>query len=83
MEDLNPTVIQLASLAREIGTDLTVDWSKLSFTPDQVYGLMAKNVFEQFDRMENEEEAAVVALATIVKLLVENLILRSQGTISE
>jgi hypothetical protein len=79
MEDLNPTVIQLASLAKDIGTDLNVDWTKLNYTQDQVYAMMAQNVFDQFDRMENEDEAAIVALATIVKLLVENLILRSQG----
>jgi hypothetical protein len=83
MEDLNPTVIQLASLAKEIGTDLKVDWSKLNVTEEQAYALMAGNVFEQFDAMENEEEATVVALATIVKLLVENLILRSQGAPNE
>ena len=77
MEEANPTVEKLASLAREIGTDLNVDWTTLNVTEEQAYTIMATNVFTQFDAMENEDEAAVVALATIVKLLVENLILRS------
>ena len=77
MEDLNPTVERLASLAKEIGTDLNVDWSTLNVTEEQAYTIMATNVFTQFDAMEDENEAAVVALATIVKLLVENLILRA------
>jgi hypothetical protein len=77
MEEANPTVVELASLAKEIGTDLNVDWATLNVSEDQAYTIMATNVFTQFDAMENEEEAAVVALATIVKLLVENLILRS------
>ena len=77
MEEANPTVEKLASLAKEIGTDLNVDWSSLNVTEDQAYTIMATNVFTQFDSMQDDNEAAIVALATIVKLLVENLILRS------
>ena len=77
MDDLNPTVEKLASLAKEIGTDLNVDWSTLNVTEEQAYTMMATNVFTQFDAMTDDDEAAVVALATIVKLLVENLILRA------
>lgn len=78
MEELNPTVEKLASLAMEISADVNIDWSKLNVTKEQAYLIMANNVFEQFDNMENEQEAAVVALATIVKLLVENLALKAQ-----
>jgi hypothetical protein len=79
MEELNPTVEKLASLAMEIeSADAQIDWARLNATRDQVYKIMANNVFEQFNNMEDQDEAAVVALATIVKLLVENLAIKSQ-----
>jgi len=40
--------------------------------------MMASNVLEQFTALPNDEEAAVVALATITKLLVENFVLNLQ-----
>ena len=78
MDELDPTVQELASLAMQIEADVNIDWTKINVTKDQAYYLMSKNVYEQFDAMTNDQEATVVALATIVKLLVENLALKSQ-----
>jgi hypothetical protein len=78
MDELDPTVQELASLAMQIEADVSIDWSTVNVTKEQAYYLMSKNVYEQFDAMTNDQEAAVVALATIVKLLVENLALKSQ-----
>jgi hypothetical protein len=52
-------------------------------TKEQVFTTMAKNVYEQFSAMENQDEAAIVALATIVKLLVENLIYKSTMNVGQ
>jgi hypothetical protein len=76
-ENTDPTVDQLANLAMEIDIDKNIDWSQINMTKEQVFTTMAKNVYEQFSAMENQDEAAIVALATIVKLLVENLIYKS------
>ena len=73
----DPTVQQLSNLAMEIDVDKNIDWSQLNMTREQIFTTMAKNVYEQFSSMENQDEAAIVALATIVKLLVENLIYKS------
>lgn len=78
MDESNSTVVQLANLAKEINSDIRADWSKINVSEDDAYMLMADNVYKQFDAMQDDSEATVVALATIVKLLVENLILRSQ-----
>ena len=75
--EIDPTVQQLTNLAMEIDVDKNIDWSQLNMTREQIFTTMAKNVYEQFSSMENQDEAAIVALATIVKLLVENLIYKS------
>ena len=75
--ETDPTVQQLSNLAMEIDVDKNIDWSQLNMTREQIFTTMAKNVYEQFSSMENQDEAAIVALATIVKLLVENLIYKS------
>jgi hypothetical protein len=78
MEQLDPTVAQLASLAMEIESDASINWSALTVDKEQAFALMSKNVYDQFTGIENQDEAAIVALATIVKLLVENLALKAQ-----
>lgn len=76
MEDLtnDQTVRQLANLAMEAEMNIPVDWNSFGATKEQVFENMATQVLQQ---MENtpEEQRAVVAMATITKMLVENLVL--------
>jgi len=74
----NPNVQQLAELAMEIERKDNLDWGMLQISEQQAFELMASNVLEQFSTLENDEEAAVIALATITKLLVENFVLNLQ-----
>lgn len=76
-QDLDPTVVELANLAMEIEMDVNIDWAALGASREQIFTMMSKNVYDQFNGMENQDEAAVVALATIVKLLVENFGLKN------
>jgi len=74
----NPNVQQLAELAMEIERKDNLDWGMLQISEQQAFELMASNVLEQFSTLDNDEEAAVIALATITKLLVENFVLNLQ-----
>jgi hypothetical protein len=71
---MNPTVKQLAELARESGEHDPIDWGQLKVTEDQAYEMMASNVLEQFLDVP-EEQRLTVAMATVTKLLVENFVL--------
>lgn len=67
---------QLANLAKELQKTDPIDFSLLNVGEDEAFEMMAKNVIEQFEAITNKEEAEVVALATITKLLVENFALK-------
>mgnify|MGYP001563128089 CR=1 FL=1 len=81
MEKRDSEIGALSSLAREIEQKEPIDWGVLALSEEQCYNDIATRVYDQFAQIENNEEAAVVALATIVKLLVENMVyqLRIKG----
>lgn len=74
MNSMNPTVKQLADLAKEAGIADPIDWGQLNTTEDYVFELMASNTLEQFNSLPQEQQLTV-AMATITKLLVENFVL--------
>ena len=73
MNDKVQIVEQLKKLAMDIKNENPLNWDLVPFDEMEAYQTMANNVYDQFATLENEKEATVVALATIVKLLVENL----------
>ena len=81
MEKRDLEINALATLARELEQKEPIDWGVLAISEEQCYNDIATRVYDQFDQIENDEEAAVVALATITKLLVENMVyqLRLKG----
>ena len=72
----NNTVKQLAELAMEAELLDGLDWSNMSISKQQAFEKMAAEVLSQLESV-SENERAVVAMATMTKLLVENLILKS------
>ena len=78
MERTN-TVKQLAELATEADMLEDLDWSVLTITKQEAFEKMASEVLAQLNSID-ENERAVVAMATMTKLLVENLILKSMVT---
>lgn len=65
---------QLVSLAKEVEIKDPIDWGMLNITEDTAYEMMASNVIDQMYSVP-EDHRHTVALATITKLLVENLVL--------
>jgi hypothetical protein len=78
MEEITQqTIDQLASLAQQADLDHTIDWSKVDFTQDEMFRMMASQVLEQLNSIPEQDRAAV-AMATMTKLLVENFALNFQ-----
>jgi hypothetical protein len=68
------TIKQLSQLAMEAEMNIPIDWENFVAPKEQIFNSMAAQVLQQ---MENtpEDQRAVVAMATITKLLVENFAL--------
>ena len=67
----------LVDLAMECETEDPIDWGMLHITEKQAYQMMASQLLEQFDDV-NKKDVMPVILATVTKLLVENLVLNLQ-----
>lgn len=75
---------------REIDLDLLVDiateaesgdpipWDKLSVGKEEAFKMIGTSILEQFDKEEYTEEDKVVLLASMTKLVVENMLLHIQ-----
>ena len=65
----NEKVKMLAALAQE-ADDSKVDWDSIPMTKNELFLLMAHNVVEQIDGLDEKEQLSI-AMATITKLLAE------------
>lgn len=71
---------QLAQLAKEAEITDPIEWGELTIQEDVAYEMMAASVIEMMMNL-NDNEKEVVAMASLVKLLVENFVLNlRQGT---
>ncbi len=71
---------QLAKLAKEAEITDPIEWGELTIQEDVAYEMMAASVIEMMTKL-NDNEKEIVAMASIVKLLVENFVLNlKQGT---
>ena len=70
---MSEVIDQLAQLAQESDMAIPVDWNGLNISKDEIFKHMATSVLQQLESVA-EDERAVVAMATMTKLLVENFI---------
>tara|TARA_B110000285_G_scaffold45476_1_gene50837 strand:+ start:95 stop:334 length:240 start_codon:yes stop_codon:yes gene_type:complete len=70
---MSEAIEQLSTLAQESDMAMPVDWEGLNISKDEIFKHMATNVLQQLESV-SEEQRAVVAMATMTKLLVENFI---------
>jgi hypothetical protein len=77
---MDEVVEQLSALAQEAELAEPIDWEALNINKEDLFRHMAANVYEQLNNVA-ENERAVVAMATMTKLLVENSVykLRLRG----
>lgn len=78
-ENLTKTeaVGRLIALAKEVEVRDQIDWSQLKVTEAEVYEMMGNSVVDQMYSLPDEHREGV-ALATMVKLLVENFVLNTK-----
>ena len=55
-----------------------IDWDKLRNGKDHALRMVAASVVEQFENSESNDDTQLIMLATITKLLVENMILHTK-----
>ena len=72
----------LAALAREVEEADPIAWGSVALDRDTVYELIASQIAEMFARYAAQgvpaERQMVIALATVVKLTVENFVLHQR-----
>jgi hypothetical protein len=72
----------LAALAREVEEGDPIAWSGVALDRDTVYDLIASQIAEMFAGYESRgvsrDRQMVIALATVVKLTVENFVLHQR-----
>ncbi|HVL20337.1 MAG TPA: hypothetical protein VM422_05040 [Amaricoccus sp.] len=72
----------LAALAREVEDADPIDWGALSLDRETVYDLIASQIAELFQGYEQSgvprDRQMLIALATVVKLTVENFVLHQR-----
>jgi len=86
MSDPDPGLVidhrMLAALAREVEQADPIAWGSVALDPDAAYDLIASQIAEIFARYEADaiprERQLVIALATAVKLTVENFVLHQR-----
>lgn len=70
---MQQVVDQLSQLAQESAMSIDVNWEEMNISKNDIFNHMANNVLQQMESVD-ENERAVVAMATMTKLLVENFI---------
>jgi hypothetical protein len=55
-----------------------IDWDRLKQGREQAMKMVAATILEQFDHEEFTDERRMIVMATITKLVVENMILHSK-----
>jgi hypothetical protein len=86
MSDLDPGLVidhrMLAALAREVEQADPIAWGSVALDPDAAYDLIASQIAEMFAGYESggtgRDRQLLVALATVVKLTVENFVLHQR-----
>lgn len=71
------TIQQLASIALEGSMSQPVNWQALGVSREDIFYTMAESVIQQLEQVP-EDQRAVVAMATMTKILVENFVLSAK-----
>ena len=74
---MQQVVDQLSQLAQESEMSVDINWEEMNVSKNDIFNHMANNVLQQMESVD-ENERAVVAMATMTKLLVENFIYKAK-----
>jgi hypothetical protein len=69
---------QLIDIAFAVEEGDPIDWNVFKQGKEQALKMIATSVLEQFDKDLNSDADRIIVLATITKLIVENMILHTR-----
>lgn len=69
------TLEQLIDIAASVEEGDPIDWGKLATGQQETFKMIGTSVLEMFDKEVYTDEDRLMVMATITKLLVENMIL--------
>jgi len=72
------TVDELVDIAFAVEEGDPIDWSVFRKGKEQAMKMIAASIIDQFDRDEINDEQRLIMMATITKLVVENMILHAE-----
>lgn len=72
------TVDELVDIAFAVEEGDPIDWAMFREGKESSMKMIAASIIEQFDREEVTQEHRLIMLATITKLVVENMILHTK-----
>ena len=72
------TIDQLVELAFAVEEGDPFDWNSFKQGKEQAMKMIAASILEQFDKEEVTDRDHIIMLATITKLVTENMILHTQ-----
>ena len=73
----NESTLQLASIAMEGVMTHQINYTELGISKEDIFYKMAESVIKQLEQVP-EDQRAIVAMATMTKLLVENFSLTAK-----
>ena len=72
------TLEQLIDIAASVEEGDPIDWGKLNQGQQETFKLIGASVLEMFDKEVYSDADRLMVLATITKLIVENMILHTK-----
>ena len=72
------TIDQLVELAFAVEEGDPFDWNSFKQGKEQAMKMIAASILDQFDKEEVTDRDHIIMLATITKLVTENMILHTQ-----
>ena len=72
------TLEQLIDIAAAVEEGDPIDWGRLKMGQQETFKMIGTSVLEMFDRDYNNDDDRLIVLATITKLIVENMILHTK-----
>lgn len=69
------SIDEIVALAKEVSVTDPINWDDLQLSEDHAFRLIAAGLLEYIESIDNMEDQLKIALATAVKLSVENFVL--------
>jgi len=78
MAEIKINLDDLVDIARCVEAGDPIEWDKLAVGQEEAFKLIATSVIEMFDKDLSTYENRMIVMATITKLIVENMLLHTK-----